>query len=332
MDHVSASPIAEEDEGVETSSPSPQFEPISHCPLSTVPEEGVAGETVVEDSDLDVVADQYILASREENTDLAQLNVPSEKSLVEASPAIFVQSVKTISQEDLDQLEKANPLDAFDVLAQDVLLSRSTGKSPHVSTEDMSDISKENLAELRSKVLEVNLFEAIKHDDSIIAEVTNLLRRVTPLLPESKIPEFSRALAPLMEGVGQSFQQKRIVLAKLEEDTLRYDQLLDEVAAFKAKLEVFRQEISLNQWKVAEIDSAIAKYQAEILNLETQKNELLSQENLMKQEAQVAIQKAKESKLSQQKIASLAKEDKAFDEKLNDYKNQMTKLISTLII
>jgi len=289
-DHVSASPIAEEDEGVETSSPSPQFEPISHCPLSTVPNEDVAGAIVVEDSDLDVVADQYILASREENTDLAQLNVPGEKSLAEISPAKIVQSVKTISQENLDQLEKANPLDAFDVLAQDVLLSRSTGKSPHVSTEDMSDISKENLlAELPSKILEVNLFEAIEHDDSIIVEVTDLLCRVTSLLPGSRIQEFSRALAPLMESIGQSFQQKRVVLAKLEEDTLRYDQLLDEVAALKAKLEVFRQEIPLNQRKVAESDSAIAKHQAEILNLETHKKELLSQENLMKQEAQVAI-------------------------------------------
>jgi len=123
--------------------------------------------------------------------------------LVEASLAKLVQFVKTISQEELDQLEKANPLDAFDVLAQDVLLSRSTGKSPHVSTEDVSDISKENLlAKLRSNVLEVNLFEAIEQDNSIIVEVTNLLRRVTSLLPGSKIPKFSRALAPLMESAG----------------------------------------------------------------------------------------------------------------------------------
>ena len=43
-----------------------------------------------------------------------------------------------------------------------------------------------------------------------------------------------------MEGIGQSFQQKRVVQAKLEEDTLHCDQLLDEVVAFKAKLEVFR--------------------------------------------------------------------------------------------
>jgi len=123
--------------------------------------------------------------------------------LAKISPAKNFQSAKIVSQQDLDQLEKANPLDAFDFLAQDVLLPRSTGKSSHVSTDDVSDISKENLlAELQSKVLEANLFVAIEHDDSIIAEVTDLLRRLNALLPGSKIQEFSRALAPLMEGVG----------------------------------------------------------------------------------------------------------------------------------
>jgi len=144
--------------------------------------------------------------------------------------------------------------------------------------------------------------------------------------------KFSRALAPLMEGVSQSFQQKRVIQTKLEEKTLQCDQLLDEVAAIKAKLEVFRREIPINQQKVAEIDLTIAKYKAEILNLETQKRKLLSQENLMKQEAQVAIQKAKESKLSQQEIAALAEDDKAFNERLGDYKNQMNKLTSTFVI
>ena len=135
-----------------------------------------------------------------------------------------------------------------------------------------------------------------------------------------------------MEGVGQSFQQKRVIQAKLKEKTLRCDQLLDEVAAFKTKLEVFRQEIPINQQKVAEIDSTIAKYKAEILSLETQKSKLLAQENFMKQEAQVAIQKAKESKLSQQEIAALAEDDKAFNERLGEFKNQMNKLTSKFVI
>jgi len=99
-------------------------------------------------------------------------NAPGEKPLVEVALAKNVHPAKVISQEDLYQLEKANPLDAFDFLAQDVLLSRSTGKSSHVSADDASETSKENLlAELRSKVLEANLFDAIEQDDSIIAEV-----------------------------------------------------------------------------------------------------------------------------------------------------------------
>jgi len=50
--------------------------------------------------------------------------------------------------------------------------------------------------------LKANLFDAIEQDDSIIAEMTDLLRRLNALLPGSKIQESSRALAPLMEGVG----------------------------------------------------------------------------------------------------------------------------------
>jgi len=204
------------------------------------------------------------------------------------------------------------------------------GFKPYIGRRESS--KKNLLAGLRSKVLKANLCDAIEQDDNIIAEVKELLCRLSALLPGSKIQEFCRALAPLMERIGQSFQKKRVTQANLEEKTLRCDQLLDEVAVFKAKLEVFRQEIPIKQQKVAEIDSAIAKYRAEILSLETQKNKLLAQENLIKQEAQVAIQKAKESKLSQQEIAALTKDDKAFNERLGDYKNQMNKLTSKFVI
>jgi len=123
----------------------------------------VAGATLVEGSNLDDMVDQYILASREENASLDQTNIPGEKLPTEVMPTKNAQSAKVISQEDLDQLEKANPLYAFDFLAQDVLFSRSTGKSSNVSADDASETSKENLlAELRSKVLEANLFEAIE--------------------------------------------------------------------------------------------------------------------------------------------------------------------------
>jgi len=95
-------------------------------------------------------------------------------------PTTNAQPTKIISQEDFDQLKKANPLDAFEFLAQDVLFSRSTGKSSNVSTDDPSKTSKENLlAEFRSKVLGANLFEAIEQDENIIVEVKELLC-VTP--------------------------------------------------------------------------------------------------------------------------------------------------------
>jgi len=52
----------------------------------------------------------------------------------------------------------------------------------------------------------------------------------------------------------------------------------------------------------------------------------------MKQEAQVAIQKAKKSTLSQQEIAALTENGKALDEKLSDFKSQLDKLTSEFVI
>jgi len=62
------------------------------------------------------------------------------------------------------------------------------------------------------------------------------------------------------------------------------------------------------------------------------KNQPQAKEDLMKQEAQVAIQKAKESKLSQQEIVILTENGKALDEKLSDFKNQLDKLTSEFVI
>jgi len=52
----------------------------------------------------------------------------------------------------------------------------------------------------------------------------------------------------------------------------------------------------------------------------------------MKQEAQVAIQKAKELKLSQQEIVVLTENGKVLDERLSDFKNQLDKLTSEFVI
>ena len=184
---ATTSPIAEEDEGVKTSTPPPNFEVTSPNLLPAAPGEDMVREISVGDSDLDDRADQYILASREDNAGLDQPTTPGEKLLTEAMPTTNVQPTKIISQEDFDQLEKVNPLDAFEFIAQDVLFSRSTGKSSNVSKENL-------LAEFRSKILGANLFEAIEQDENIIVEVKELLCKLGNLLCRSRIQEFSRAL------------------------------------------------------------------------------------------------------------------------------------------
>jgi len=123
------------------------------------------------------------------------------------------------------------------------------------------------LAEFRSKVLGVNLFQAIEQNDAIIFEVKELRQKLGELPSGSKFREFSQALEPLMEGINQDFQQKKAYQSKLEEQTQRCNQLLAEVAAFQEKLVAFRQEIPNPQQKVAEIDATIAKLELQKANI-----------------------------------------------------------------
>jgi len=168
-DQATASPIVEEDEGVETSTPSPHFEVTSPNLLPAAPGEDAVREISVGDIDLDDRVNQYILASREGNAGLDQPTTPCEKLSTEVMPTTNVQPTKIISEEDFDQLEKVNPLDAS-----------------NVSADDPSETSKENLlAEFQSKVLGANLFEAIEQDENIIVEVKKLLYKLGRLLSGS---------------------------------------------------------------------------------------------------------------------------------------------------
>jgi len=181
-------------------------------------------------------------------------------------------------------------------------------------------------------VLGKKLFEAIEQDDNIISKVKELLHKLSKLPSGLKFQEISQTLEPLINSINQDFQQKKANQSKLEEQTLRCDQLLAKVATFQAKLDAFRQEIPNTQQKVAELDSTIAKSKAEIQNLELQKATILEKEGLMKKEASVAIQKDKESKISQQDIATLIDNGKALDEKLTDFKSQLDKLTFEFIV
>jgi prefoldin subunit 5 len=83
---------------------------------------------------------------------------------------------------------------------------------------------------------------------------------------------------------------------------------------------------------VKEIDATIAKYKAEIQALETQKTKFLDKEKLIKQEAQVALQKARESQQFQQQIQALTQNCSALDGKLSTFKSQLDKLLSEFVI
>jgi chromosome segregation ATPase len=107
---------------------------------------------------------------------------------------------------------------------------------------------------------------------------------------------------------------------------------LADISAFNVKFEAFRQETSIIQQKMEEIDATIAKYKAEIQALETQKTNLLDKEKLMKQEAQAVLQKAMESQRSRQQIQTLTENCNALDGKLSEFKSQLDKLLSEFVI
>lgn len=115
------------------------------------------------DAEMELDTDQLIMASRE--TPAAEIPTPirAPNSMGDAEP---VQTDSLMDPVVLSQLEEANPLDAFDLLANDILLSRSTGRSSNVSAGDPSHTSNDNLfAEFRSQVLRADLFEAIEQDE-----------------------------------------------------------------------------------------------------------------------------------------------------------------------
>jgi len=79
---------------------------------------------------ISIVAQTSTSASREGNVGLVQPTIHGEKPSTEVTPTANVPSAKIISQEDFDQLEKVNPLDAFDFLAQDAFFPRALENLP----------------------------------------------------------------------------------------------------------------------------------------------------------------------------------------------------------
>ena len=139
-----------------------------------------------------------------------------------------------MSQEEFDQLEKANPFAAFGLMLKNgALFSRSIGGSLNTSTDDPLETSRENLlAEFRSKVLEADLFQAIEKDATIIPEMKELLQKLSKTPSGTKFQEFSQALEPLMEEINPSFDLRKADQSKLEDQTVRCNRLMVKVTTF----------------------------------------------------------------------------------------------------
>jgi len=196
----------------------------------------------VEDSSLDGQVDQYIMAPNEQNFESGNQSNPALPSSKDVPPTSnILASSAAMSQEELEQFEKDNPFDAFELLLQsDTLLSKRIGKSSDTSIGGLSQTSKESLlAEFQNKVVDIDLFQAIEQDENIISEVKYLFLKLDQSSFDPKFRELWQMLEPLMENVKQSLHQKKADKSKLEERTLAYDCLMAEITAFHAKLVAF---------------------------------------------------------------------------------------------
>ena len=139
--------------------------------------------------------------------------------------ANILASSAAMSQEELEQFERDNPFDAFELLVQsDTLLSKRIGKYSDTSTSGLPQTSRESLlAEFQKKVLDIDLFQAIEQDDNITSEVIDMFLKLDQSYFDPKFRELWQMLEPLMENVKQSLHQKKADQSKLEEMTLTYD-------------------------------------------------------------------------------------------------------------
>ena len=263
------------------------------------------------------------------HVELGNQSNPALPSIKDVPPsANILASSAVMSLEELEQFERDNPFDAFELLVRnETLLSKSIGKSSDTSTGGLSQTSKESLvAEFWNKVLDINLFQAIKQDDNIIFEVKDLFHKLDQSSFGPKFQELWQMLEPLMENVNQSLHQKKADQSKLEERTLVYDHLMAEITAFHTKLAAFREEIPDAQKKMDEIDSTIAEYKAKIHNLELQIASIQERESLMKKETSLAIKKVKDSKVFHKEMEPLVQHGKALDGEIDDFKGKLSKL------
>jgi len=211
----------EEVAGVETDSPttnlevdSPNQQPrLQADGLENNPSRKDGDQTLAENLSLEIRDDQPNATTNGYNVESGKASKSDENSSKDAIPTTKIQTTSMVmSQEEFDQLEKANPLAAFGLMLKNGALFKSIWGSSNTSTDDPLKTSRETLlAEFRSKVLEVELFQAIEQDAAIIPQIKELLCKLikTQTPYSTKFQEFSQALEPLMEEINLSFHQKK---------------------------------------------------------------------------------------------------------------------------
>jgi len=104
-----------------------------------------------------------------------------------------------ISQEDFKALRQRDPLEAFD-LSGSLVFSKNFPKYSTVSAGGMLESSKEDLLEeFHTKILEVNLFQAIEQDSTDIPGLKNLFRKLNKSSLAPKLIELTVELEPLLD-------------------------------------------------------------------------------------------------------------------------------------
>ena len=131
---------------------------------------------------LGVPADHNIVTTSEQNVSLGRVSWRHDDLSKTITPTTIAQTTNmTISPEELDMLEETDPIEAFNLMiGSGALLSKTTEGSSNTSISNPSKTSKENLLmELRTKVLEVDLFQAIEQDAGVIHEIKGLLCKLS---------------------------------------------------------------------------------------------------------------------------------------------------------
>lgn len=263
---------------------------------------------------------EYVKESKDES----KQDSPKTKSPTRVTNSTSV----TISQEEFDVLKERDPFEALDLmLVGNILPSNTDTESSTSAASELSENYKADLIEeLRTRVLEVDLFQAIEQDESIIHGIKNVLHRLTNSSLDPKFIKFSVELEPILDQIVVDLHMKKDSQTKLADQNKCRDELMDEIEESKEKIYIFKREVPNVKKKVEEYDLAISEYEKAIQELKSNKKSLLEKDERLKKEANLTIRKVEDSKRKNAEIAKLKTEGDLLDAKLAHSKTNLNKL------